>query len=109
MECEKHKRGEVEIIEEMKERNVSILEVTETKRKGTGSQMLEGGYTKYIWWSGVDNSTRAEAGVTNITCKAVTDKAIDVKMVTERIITTAVKIESEAHTLIVGYGPNDGN
>ncbi|KAF2888293.1 hypothetical protein ILUMI_17882 [Ignelater luminosus] len=79
---------ELETIEEMKEGNMSKLGVTETERKGTGSQILEGGYT--IWCLGVDNSTRAKAGVAIITYKAVSDKVIDAKMVTERIITMIV-------------------
>lgn len=99
------KDKEEEIIIEMQKMGIEILGLTETKKKGMGFEKLVKDY--YIYWSGVEETEWAQAGVAFIIHENKLADVRNERYVNERILAIDLEINKEPYTLIVSYGPNE--
>lgn len=91
-------------MDEVKNYNIDITILSETKRKGCGNEEVDG---CIHFWSGVEKHQRASAGV-SIIIKNSLKKFIDnYEYVSERILTVTLKIYGY-ETIVVGvYAPTE--
>lgn len=94
-----------ELDEVLKERNIMVAAVTETKKKGKGTQETENYVQLY---SGVAMKERARAGVMVYVHKSVKDNIKKYKYWSSRIIEIRIKIENSFLTVITVYAPEEG-
>ena len=98
--------NKIEILEkELKERNIDIALVTETKKKLKGTIDLND-YT--MIYSGVEQNERARAGVAVLVNEQWKDKISSYDWLNERIMTCRFKIERGYMTVICLYSPEEG-
>lgn len=93
-----------EVLEEFKNMNVDILVVTETKKKGNGTEEIGGAL--HIW-SGVKKEQRAKAGVGILVKKKFRKNIKTWEPVNERVIRVEIAIYGRDVIIIGAYGPND--
>ena len=96
---------ENELIGELENIDIDILGITETKKKGKGEIMTEGGHI--MMYSGVDLNYRAKEGVGCIVNK---DNIRHIRKwygISERILKVELEIDEKDTTVIVAYGPNE--
>uniref|UniRef100_A0A146KQ35 RNA-directed DNA polymerase from mobile element jockey n=1 Tax=Lygus hesperus TaxID=30085 RepID=A0A146KQ35_LYGHE len=97
---------EVELVEEIDKYNVPILGITETKKKGKGSEMIHDG--ALLLYSGVSGSERARAGVACLISKTHTNRVRDWSFINERIMYVLLDLDDKKMTaLFVVYAPNE--
>lgn len=95
-----------EIIKEMENRNIDMLVVSETKKKGKGSEEIG----DYIFlYSGVEREKRAASGVGIMLHKRLKSRILGYSWISDRIITLKFRT-GRSHCNIIGvYAPSDGN
>ena len=97
---------EPELVEEASKRRLDIVGLESTKRKGTGSITLDHGWTLY--WSGVDPTAFAQAGVGILTSLRLADSVIEWKPISDRVALIRLRMECVGVlTVVQVYGPND--
>ena len=97
---------EKELTEEFEKVNIDILGVTETKKKGKGEEVLEGGHI--LIYSGVDVKERAREGVGCIVKRENQKYIQGWTSVTGRILRVDMKIDEQTTTtIVVAYGPSE--
>ncbi|MGL4388826.1 MAG: reverse transcriptase domain-containing protein [Brevinema sp.] len=97
---------ENELIIEFERSKAALMIITETKKKGKGMEILNGGHG--LWYSGVKIEERAQAGVAILVNKKFNNKVEEWNYISERIITVQIKITGNEKLLIVGcYGPSE--
>ena len=94
---------EIELVNEVKKYKIDILGITETKKKGRGTENL-GSHT--LVFSGVNRNERARAGVA-LLLKNNLYELCDFNYINERLIEANIEFRSKNIKLIVGYGPNE--
>ena len=62
---------ELELVEEAKQYHLDIIGVSSTKRRGSGTVVLDGGWK--LFYSGADPSMSAQAGVGILTSHSLSD------------------------------------
>lgn len=92
-----------EITRIMTERNIPIMGLSEVRKKGTGSKVLEKGYK--MWWSGKDKKRN---GVAIIVAKQLADKVLNVDNVSDRIIKLKIMMEGNILDVVQVYAPQIG-
>lgn len=96
----------MELQEEFEKTGLSILAITETKKKGIGSMELSNGHV--FIYSGVPKTNRAAAGVGLIINKDIKHKIKKWDGNSERILKVEMKGQNGGKmTIIVAYGPNE--
>ena len=93
---------EIGLVNEVKNYKIDILGITETKKKGQGTDNL-GSHT--LVFSGVNRNERARAGVA-LLLKNNLYELCDFNYINERLIEANIEFRSKNIKLIVGYGPN---
>ncbi|XP_022194320.1 craniofacial development protein 2-like [Nilaparvata lugens] len=83
---------------------MAVLGMSEVKRKGLGSQVMNGNYV--LRYSGVAMNDRAKEGVGFIVTEEMDKKATSWKEVSSRIITLSLDLETLI-TLIQVYAPTE--
>ena len=94
----------MELVKEIGKMKIDILGITETKRKGVGSQQKADRYI--MFWSGVDKSKTAQAGVAFVINKERIE-ILQVKNINERIMVVKTKLGLEVYYFFVLYAPNE--
>lgn len=91
-----------EVIAEIRRLQMDIVVLTETKRKGTGTEQLE----NYVHiYSGVDKANRAKAGVSLLISKKFAKNIKDWSTLNERIIMAELKIKRYQIVIVGVYAP----
>lgn len=97
---------EMEIIEEYEKNNISILAITETKRKGQHETYLGNGHMMIL--SGVPNKERAAGGVGCIINRDLTGYVKAWECISERILKIEIEPDKEnKQNILILYGPNE--
>ena len=82
--------------------------ITETKRKGEGTQLLERGHL--LIYGGVPREQRAKAGIGCIIHKRHVNKINKWNYINERILTVEIDLDKgNKISVVVVYGPNEDN
>jgi len=93
-----------EVIDEVKRFQMDIVALTETKKKGKGSELID----EYIHlYSGVNKGSRAKAGVSLLIKKNLSKNIKDWKAINERIITVELLIKGYEIVIIGVYAPSN--
>lgn len=93
-----------EVTSEIKELNLDIVCITETKKKGQGSAMVD----DYVHiWSGVPKSERAKAGVAVLIKKIYNKHIQDIQFITERHLKIVVRIRNIELVIVAVYAPTN--
>ena len=95
---------EVEIVEEARKNRLDILGISSTKKKGKGSFNLKNGWQ--LFYSGIDTSVYAQAGVTIMIGPNLADAVLEWKPVNERIALVRLQLQKTILTVIQVYAPN---
>jgi hypothetical protein len=98
---------EIELGEEIRDKNIEIVAITETKKKGKGSIILENGML--LIYSGVEETKRAQAGVACMIKKESINKIKNWIYHNERILRVDIDMDTEETktNLIICYGPDE--
>lgn len=97
---------EIELTEEFEKANLSLLCITETKKKGTEITKMKGGHI--LIHSGVPENERSRAGVGCIIHKELAQNIIEWKFYNERLLEVSLEIEKDRIiSIIIAYGPNE--
>lgn len=95
---------EKEVLREIKEMDMDIVILTETKKKGKGEERFE----DYVFfWSGVEKHMRAKSGVAIIIKNKWIRKVIDVEYIDERILKIILNIFGQTVVVFGIYAIND--
>lgn len=89
----------------MNKRQIKIAVLTETKKKGSGTDSMKDYVTIY---SGVPKTNRAAAGVMICVHKSYRDKIVNYNICHERIISVRIKMGERYITVIGTYAPEEG-
>lgn len=93
-----------EIVREIKPLEIDIMILTETKKKGTGQELID----DYIFfWSGVAKTTRAKSGVAVLLKKKWKKNIINWREINDRIIQITMDIHGIKLDIIGTYAPNN--
>lgn len=95
-----------EVFREIGRFKIDICVITETKKKGNGTENV-GDYIHL--YSGVDKSIRAKRGVAIIIHKRFKNNIIGWEGIDERIITAELKINGHEIAIVGVYAPNDSD
>lgn len=93
-----------EVVSEVKKYNVDVAVLTETKKKGTGSENL-GCYD--LFYSGVSKDQRAQQGVAILIRKSLRPSITTWEAVDQRIIRMHLTLHGHKVALLGVYGVND--
>ncbi|CAF4505671.1 unnamed protein product [Rotaria sp. Silwood2] len=93
-----------ELIEEAKKYQLDILGISSTKRKGQGTLALNNGWQ--LFYSGVDPSTHAQAGVAILLNPLLADAVLEWKPINERVALIRRQLKATILTIIQVYAPN---
>jgi exonuclease III len=95
---------ELELIEEAKKYQLDILGISSTKRKGKGTLNLNNGWQ--LFYSGVDPTIHAQAGVAILLHPRLTDAVVEWQPINERVTLLRLKLKKTTLTVIQVYAPN---
>ena len=93
-----------EVLIEVIQKDLDVIVLTETKRKGRG-QEISGGYIHF--WSGVEKSERAKGGVSIMIKKKWKSSIKQLEEVDERFIIKELMMYGKEIVLIGTYAPTD--
>ncbi|XP_030765286.1 craniofacial development protein 2-like [Sitophilus oryzae] len=93
-----------EVTSEMARFNLDIVVLSETKKKGRGSEHLD---NFLHFWSGIDKAKRAQAGVSVLIAKKLSKFYKNYNAVNERIVTVTLSIFGLETVIIGTYAPTD--
>lgn len=97
---------EKELVDEFERSKIDILALTETKKKGRGIEKVDNNHI--LLYSGVPQSTRAQAGVALLVHKNLENRLHNWKFVSERILTVSLNFsENEKINFIIVYGKSE--
>ena len=95
---------ELELVEEAKQYHLDIVGVSSTKRRGSGTVDLDGGWK--LFYSGADPSMSAQAGVGILTSPRLSDCVSDWIPLGSRICMLKLKVMDRSLCLLQVYAPN---
>ncbi|CAF3219623.1 unnamed protein product [Rotaria sp. Silwood2] len=95
---------EFELIEEAKKYQLDILGISSTKRKGQRTLALNNGWQ--LFYSGVDPSTHAQAGVAILLNPLLANAVLEWKPINERVALIRLQLKATILTIIQVYAPN---
>lgn len=87
----------------MKERNLDILGLSETKRRQNGNEELREGF--HIYWSGGED---AKNGVAIVVNKELNEAITEVVNISERLMKIKFKFNNEIVSVLQCYAPQSG-
>ncbi|CAF3742888.1 unnamed protein product [Rotaria sp. Silwood1] len=95
----------MEVVEEAQKYHLDILGISSTKRKSKGSLTLNNGWQLY--YSGVDTTTYAQAGVAILVNPRLADSIVEWKPINERVALIRLQLKRTTLTIIQIYAPNN--
>ncbi|CAF3932499.1 unnamed protein product [Rotaria sp. Silwood1] len=96
---------EIELAEEAQKYTLDILGISSTKRKGKGSLILNNGWQLY--YSGVDSTIYAQAGVAILIHPRLIDSVLEWKPINERVALLRFQLKKTTITVIQIYASNN--
>ena len=97
-------RKELELVEEAKRYHIDIIGVSSTKRRGSGSVDLDGGWK--LFYSGADPSMSAQGGLGILTSPRLSDCVSDWISLRSRVCMLKLKVSDRSLCLWQVYAPN---
>ena len=95
---------ELELVEEAKKYRLDIVGVSSTKRRGSGTVNLDGGWK--LFYSGADPSMSAQAGVGILTSPRLSDCVSDWIPLGSRVCILKLNVQNRSLCLVQVYAPN---
>ena len=98
---------ELELVEEAKRYRLDIVGLSSTKRRGSGTVELDGGWK--LFYSGADPTMSAQAGVGILTSPRLSDCVSDWIPLGSRVCILKLRIQDRSICLLQVYAPNATN
>ncbi|GAA6106566.1 receptor-type tyrosine-protein phosphatase F-like, partial [Tachysurus ichikawai] len=95
---------EPELVREVERYRLDIVGLTSTYSLGSGTQLLERGWTLY--YSGVAHGERRRAGVGLLIAPQLSNHVLEFTPVNERVVSLRLRVGDRSLTVICAYGPN---
>uniref|UniRef100_A0A671XNI3 Endonuclease/exonuclease/phosphatase domain-containing protein n=1 Tax=Sparus aurata TaxID=8175 RepID=A0A671XNI3_SPAAU len=97
---------EPELVREVERYRLEIVGLTSTHSLGSGTQLLERGWT--LFYSGVARGERRRAGVGLLIAPQLSRHVLEFSPVNERVVSLRLRVGDRALTVVSAYGPNSG-
>uniref|UniRef100_A0A8C6WSG0 Endonuclease/exonuclease/phosphatase domain-containing protein n=2 Tax=Neogobius melanostomus TaxID=47308 RepID=A0A8C6WSG0_9GOBI len=97
---------EPELVREVERYRLDIVGLTSTHSLGSGSQLLERGWT--LHFSGVARGERRRAGVGLLIAPQLSRHVLEFTPVNERVVSLRLRVGDRSLTVVSAYGPNIG-
>uniref|UniRef100_A0A671WJG1 Reverse transcriptase domain-containing protein n=1 Tax=Sparus aurata TaxID=8175 RepID=A0A671WJG1_SPAAU len=97
---------EPELVREVERYRLEIVGLTSTHSMGSGTQLLERGWT--LFHSGVARGERRRAGVGLLIAPQLSRHVLEFSPVNERVVSLRLRVGDRALTVVSAYGPNSG-
>ncbi|TWW71634.1 EARP-interacting protein [Takifugu flavidus] len=98
---------EPELVREVEKFRLDIVGLTSTHSKGSGTSLLEGGWTLYH--SGVADGERRQAGVAILVAPQLSACILEFIPVDERVASLRLRVGGRILTVVCAYGPNSSS
>uniref|UniRef100_A0A671ULT0 Endonuclease/exonuclease/phosphatase domain-containing protein n=1 Tax=Sparus aurata TaxID=8175 RepID=A0A671ULT0_SPAAU len=97
---------EPELVREVERYRLEIVGLTSTHSLGSGTQLLERGWT--LFYSGVARGERRRAGVGLLIAPQLSRHVLEFSPVNERVVSLRLRVGDRTLTVVSAYGPNSG-
>ena len=94
----------MKLTEEVRKYRIHVLGISSIKRKGKGTSLLNDGWQ--LFYSGVDITAHAQAGVGILLHPCLADAVLDWKPANERVVHIRLQLKKKVLTIIQVYAPN---
>ena len=91
---------------EVERYRLEIVGLTSTHSLGSGTQLLERGWT--LFYSGVARGERRRAGVGLLIAPQLSRHVLEFTPVNERVASLHLRVGERSLTIVSAYGPNSG-
>jgi len=95
---------EPELVREVERYQLEIVGLTSTHSQGSGTELLERGWT--LFYSGVTRGERRRAGVGLLVSPQLSRLVLEFTPVDERVASLHLQVEGRTLTVVSAYGPN---
>ncbi|KAK3572568.1 hypothetical protein QTP86_000427 [Hemibagrus guttatus] len=96
---------EPELVREVERYRLEIVGLASTHSLGSGTQLLERGWT--LFFSGVSHGARRRAGVGLLIAPQLSRHVLEFSPVNERVVSLRLRAGDRCLTVVSAYGPND--
>ncbi|KAK3547532.1 hypothetical protein QTP86_021516, partial [Hemibagrus guttatus] len=97
---------EPELVREVERYRLEIVGLASTHSLGSGTQLLERGWT--LFFSGVPHRERRRAGVGLLIAPQLSRHVLEFSPVNERVVSLRLRAGDRCLTVVLAYGPNGG-
>ncbi|KAK3514795.1 hypothetical protein QTP70_032195, partial [Hemibagrus guttatus] len=104
MECHLTGGKEPELVREVERYRLEIVGLASTHSLGSGTQLLERGWT--LFFSGVPHGERRRAGVGLLIAPQLSRHVMEFSPVNERVVSLRLRAGDRCLTVVSAYGPN---
>ncbi|KAI3354230.1 hypothetical protein L3Q82_018487 [Scortum barcoo] len=104
MECHLAGGKEPELVREVERYRLEIVGLTSTHSLGSGTQLLERGWT--LHYSGVAQGERRRAGVGLLIAPQLSRHVLEFTPVNERVASLRLRVGDRSLAVVCAYGPN---
>ena len=98
---------ERELVEEVERFRLDIVGLTSTHSSGSGTQVLEGGWT--LFFAGVAQGGRRRAGVGFLIAPRLSASTLGFTPVDERVASLRLRVGERVLTVVCAYAPNSSS
>ncbi|KAK3571960.1 hypothetical protein QTP86_020484, partial [Hemibagrus guttatus] len=95
---------EPELVREVERYRLQIVGLASTHSLGSGTQLLERGWT--LFFSGVPHGERRRAGVGLLIAPQLSRHVLEFSPVNERVVSLCLRAGDRCLTVVLAYGPN---
>uniref|UniRef100_A0A7N8XDS0 Endonuclease/exonuclease/phosphatase domain-containing protein n=1 Tax=Mastacembelus armatus TaxID=205130 RepID=A0A7N8XDS0_9TELE len=96
---------EPELVREVERYRLEIVGLTSTHSLGSGTQLLERGWT--LFYSGVARGERRRAGVGLLIAPQLSRNVLEFSPQSERVVSLRLRVGDRSLTVVSAYGPNN--
>ncbi|KAK3513328.1 hypothetical protein QTP70_012375 [Hemibagrus guttatus] len=104
MECHLTGGKEPELVREVERYQLEIVGLASTHSLGSGTQLLERGWT--LFFSGVRHGEKCRAGVGLLIAPQLSRHVLEFSLVNERVVSLRLRAGDRCLTVVSAYGPN---
>ena len=104
MECQLAGWKEPELMREVERNQLETVGLTSMHSLGSGTQLLERGWT--LFYSGVARGERRRAGVGLLIAPRLSRHVLEFTPVNERVVSLRLRVGDRSLTVVSAYGPN---
>uniref|UniRef100_A0A671XIA7 Endonuclease/exonuclease/phosphatase domain-containing protein n=1 Tax=Sparus aurata TaxID=8175 RepID=A0A671XIA7_SPAAU len=97
---------EPELVREIERYRLELFGLTSTHSLGSGTQLLERGWT--LFYSGVARGERRRAGVGLLIAPQLSRHVLEFSPVNERVVSLCLRVRDRTLTVVSAYRPNSG-